>query len=57
MKSSEELGQVEFGLGTLVATNERLEKAIESSIGELSTWIKQTQPNVHVDETPWSVKG
>jgi transposase len=52
-----ELGKVEIGLGTLVATNERLEKAIEPSIGELSTWVKQTQTNVHVDETPWSVKG
>jgi transposase len=24
---------------------------------ELSNWVKQTQPNIHVDETPWSVKG
>lgn len=52
-----ELGQIEIGLGTLVATNERVEKAIEPSVIELSDWIKQTQPNVHVDETPWSVKG
>ncbi len=52
-----ELGQIEIGLGTLVATNERVEKAIEPSISELSNWIKQTQPNVHVDETPWLVKG
>lgn len=52
-----ELGQVEIGLGTLVATNERITKAIEPSISELSDWVKQTQPNIHVDETPWSVKG
>ncbi len=52
-----ELGQVEIGLGTLVATNERIQQAIEPSINELSSWVKQTQPNVHVDETPWSVKG
>lgn len=52
-----ELGQVEIGLGTLVATNERITGAIEPSINELSDWIKQTQPNIHVDETPWSVKG
>ncbi|BAY66686.1 transposase IS66 (plasmid) [Calothrix brevissima NIES-22] len=52
-----ELGQIEIGLGTLVATNERVEKAIEPSVLELSSWVKQTQPNVHVDETPWSVKG
>ncbi len=52
-----ELGQVDIGLGTLVTTNERITQAIEPSIIELSSWIKQTQPNVHVDETPWSVKG
>ncbi|MEH2119113.1 IS66 family transposase [Nostoc sp.] len=52
-----ELGQIEIGLGTLVTTNERVQTAIEPSISELSNWVKQTQPNVHVDETPWSVKG
>ena len=52
-----ELGGVEIGVGTLVATNERIQQAIEPSITELSSWIKQTQPNIHVDETPWSVKG
>jgi transposase len=52
-----ELGNIEIGLGTLVATNERIQKAIEPSISQLSDWVKQTQPNVHVDETPWSVKG
>lgn len=43
-----ELGQVEIGLGTLVSTNERIQKAIEPSIIELSNWVKQTQPNMHV---------
>lgn len=52
-----ELGHIEIGLGTIVATNERITQAIEPSIIELSSWVKQTQPNVHVDETPWSVKG
>ncbi len=52
-----ELGQIEIGLGTLVATNERVQTAIEPSVSELSSWLKQTQPNIHVDETPWSVKG
>lgn len=52
-----ELGQIDIGLGTLVATNERIQQAIEPSIIELSNWVKQTQPNIHVDETPWSVKG
>jgi transposase len=49
-----ELGQIEIGLG---ATNERIQQAIEPSVTELSSWVKQTQPNIHVDETPWSVKG
>ncbi len=52
-----ELGQIDIGLGTLVATNERIQQAIEPSVSELSSWVKQTQPNIHVDETPWSVKG
>ncbi|BAY91235.1 MULTISPECIES: IS66 family transposase [unclassified Tolypothrix] len=52
-----ELGQIEIGLGTLVTTNERIQTAIQPSITELSNWVKQTQPNIHVDETPWSVKG
>ncbi|AFY48013.1 Transposase IS66 family [Nostoc sp. PCC 7524] len=52
-----ELGQIEIGLGTLVATNERITQAIEPTVRELSSWVKQTQPNIHVDETPWSVKG
>lgn len=46
-----ELGEIEIGLGTLVATNERITQAIEPSIIELSNWVKQTQPNIHVDET------
>lgn len=52
-----ELGQVEIGVGTLVATNQRLEQAIKPSVMELGSWVKQRQPHVHVDETPWSVKG
>ena len=32
-------------------------KRLNLCIIELSSWVKQTQPNVHVDETPWSVKG
>ena len=52
-----ELGNVKIGVGTLVATNERLALAIKPSISELGSWVKQTQPHVHVDETPWLVKG
>jgi transposase len=52
-----ELGQIDIGVGTLVTTNARVEKAIEPSIWQLSDWVQQVQPNVHVDETPWPVKG
>lgn len=52
-----ELGQIDIGEGTLVATNERVAQAIEPPVEELGTWVKTEQPNVHVDETPWSVKG
>jgi len=52
-----ELGGIEIGLGTLVTTNERVVKAIAPSVDELKEWVKQTQPNIHVDETPWVVKG
>lgn len=52
-----ELGQIDIGIGTVVTTNERVEKAIEPSVSQLSSWVQQEQPNIHVDETPWSVKG
>ena len=52
-----ELGQIDIGEGTLVATNERVAQAIAPPIKALSKWLQKEQPNVHVDETPWSVKG
>lgn len=52
-----ELGQIEVGVGTLVATNKRVGQAIAPSITQLRNWVQSSQPNVHVDETPWSVKG
>jgi transposase len=52
-----ELGEIDIGVGSLVTTNERVEQAIKPSILELSSWVQQEQPNIHVDETPWSVKG
>lgn len=52
-----ELGKIEVGLGTLVASNQRLSEAIKPSIGELSEWINQNHPTLNIDETPWSVKG
>ncbi len=52
-----ELGKIEIGLGTLVNTNQRLEQAIKPHVEELSEWVKIEQPSIHVDETPWPVKG
>lgn len=52
-----ELGQIDIGEGTLVATNERVADAIGLPVEQLGAWVKNSQPNVHVDETPWSVKG
>ncbi len=52
-----ELGDIEVGVGTLVATNQRVQQAISPSVGELSQWVKNHQPNLHIDETPWPVKG
>ena len=53
----QELGQIDIGEGTLVATNERVAQAIETPVEKLEDWVKTQQPNVHVDETPWTVKG
>lgn len=36
-----ELGQIEIGVGTLVATHERVEQAIEPRVRELSDWVQQ----------------
>jgi transposase len=52
-----ELGKIDIGVGTLVATNERIDGAVAQSIDLLKEWVKQTQPNIHADETPWMVKG
>lgn len=51
-----ELGGIEVGTGTLVATNSRVAQTLSDSVSELKQWVK-TQPHVHVDETPWVVKG
>jgi transposase len=52
-----ELGEIEVGVGTLVTTNQRVQKGIVPSVTQLETWIQETQPDIHVDETPWTVKG
>jgi transposase len=52
-----ELGQIDIGEGTLVATNQRVAQSIEAPVEALGDGVKNEQPNIHVDETPWSVKG
>lgn len=52
-----ELGRIEIGLGTLVASNRRVSTAIKPSIAELEEWINQNHPTLNIDETPWLVKG
>jgi transposase len=52
-----ELGQIEIGVGTLVARNEGIDGAVAQSIDSLKQWIKPIQPNILADETPWVVKG
>ena len=51
-----ELGQITIGTGTLNATNERIAVAVEPAVEFLWEWVP-LQTNVHVDETPWCVKG
>lgn len=51
-----EVGKIEVGIGTLQATTQRLARAVEPSVRELQEWVRE-QPQVHVDESPWLVKG
>lgn len=51
-----ELGGIEIGIGTLQATNARLANAVKPAIEALWKWAA-LQPSIHVDETPWCVKG
>lgn len=52
-----ELGRIKIGVGTLVATNQRISGAINNSVNDLQEWISSSHPPLHIDETPWSVKG
>lgn len=36
-----ELGNIDIGVGTLQATNARMAKAVEGSVGSLREWVKQ----------------
>ena len=51
-----ELGGIEIGIGTLQATNARVADAVKSAVEALWKWAP-LQANVHVNETPWCVKG
>jgi len=51
-----EFGQIKIGVGTLQATNHRVAIAVAQPVKELWQWAKQ-QSHVHVDQTPWCVKG
>ncbi|MEM7761633.1 MAG: transposase [Cyanobacteria bacterium P01_A01_bin.40] len=51
-----ELGRIEVGLGTLVASNHRISAAIKPSVTELEEWINSNHPTLNIDEIPWSVK-
>jgi transposase len=51
-----ELGGIEIGIGTLQATNARVADAVKPAVEALWQWAP-LQANVHVDETPWCVKG
>lgn len=51
-----ELGDIEIGLGTLHATNERVAHAVIQPVDRLWQWARG-QGHVQVDETPWVVKG
>lgn len=51
-----ELGGIEVGTGTLATTNSRVAQTLKDAVTQLKQWVKN-QPHVHVDETPWVVKG
>lgn len=51
-----ELGSIEIGIGTLQATNARVADAVKPAVEDLWKWVP-LQAVVHVDETPWCVKG
>lgn len=51
-----EFGGIEVGTGTLQATNARIADQVDGIVKDLGDWVKD-QPQVHVDESPWLVKG
>jgi len=51
-----EIGGIEIGIGTLQATKARVADAVKPAVEDLWQWAP-LQPHIHVDETPWCVKG
>lgn len=51
-----ELGLAEVGVGTLVNTNARIATTISDAVNELALALP-SMSHLHVDETPWIVKG
>lgn len=51
-----EFGKIEVGIGTLAATSQRMAEVVKPQVKELQEWVKMQQ-QVHVDESPWLVKG
>jgi len=51
-----EMGKIDVGVGTLRSTIKRVSQAVSRPIQTLQDWVKN-QPQVHVDESPWLVKG
>ena len=51
-----QLGGIEIGIGPGQATNARAAHAVKSAVEALWKWAP-LQANVHVDGTPWCVKG
>jgi transposase len=52
----EEFGKITIGTGTLEATTRRVATACNQPVETLKEWIRD-QGWVHVDESPWLVKG
>lgn len=51
-----EIGGIEIGVGTLVATSGRVSERVKAQVDALGRWVKG-QAHVQVDESPWLVKG
>jgi transposase len=51
-----QMGLEEIGIATLAATTQRVAARVKGKVEALADWIRE-QPQTHVDETGWPVKG